>query len=135
MSVKKLVVVVAATMLLFSAVGCAEKMPQTWPNEVVLLFNSESYVGSRGEVVGYLTEDSRLWLYPEDAKIQRIENSAKLQGVPEEVLTGCSNQFVRVRGTLIQAHPVVLGEITSLVPNEQSDMCTPLESGSSNPPA
>lgn len=101
--------------------ACSGTKPQSWSSELNLLFAAELYIGKTGIVQGYLTDDGRLWLYKEDFEINRVEHSLVIEGLSEDILRSCSDEFVTVYGRLLKAHPVIIGEIEGVVPCEISD--------------
>lgn len=106
------------------ALGCTEKESSTrWTNEFDVLFSGERFLGQSGSVQGYLTEDGRLWLYKEDANIQRLEHAMQLEGLPEDVVKACSKQFVTIYGKLVQARPVVIEDIQKVTPLNADSAC------------
>lgn len=109
--------------------GCSDVTKSTWSHELDVFFSNTERLGETGILQGYLTSDGRLWLYKEDAYIQRLNHSMQLVGLPSELLQACSGQFVTIEGRLTQVNPIKISDITALVPLNRVSGCSLRDSG------
>ncbi|WP_126777836.1 hypothetical protein [Aliidiomarina sanyensis] len=92
-------------------IGCSDQDAPTWSNDFAILFTESGEVGQSGALHGYLTKDGRLWLYKDDAEIQRLSHSVQLKGLSAEVLEACQDKYVTIFGTIAQTSPVIIDNI------------------------